>query len=330
MTSPDADKRRLSDSALLYAFDVDAQGRATRLNADQMSLETPAEAAYRWAHMGFSAPELAPWLAERLDDVVAASLTAPDTRPRCALHKNGAVLILRGVNLNPDADPEDMVSVRMWITERLVISVRIRRLLAVVRLRERVEAHDGPPNVSTFFAMLAGGLTAKMDPVIMNMAERVDDLEAEHFERTAQAHGELADLRRKTIILRRYVAPQREALNTLSTLHGLVEEGARVSLRETVDRVTRMVEELDAIRDRCANLNDQLTDQRAEAMNKQLMVLSVVAAIFLPLGFLTGLLGVNVGGIPGASAPWAFAALCIMLVLMAGLLLWWFRRRGWL
>lgn len=75
--------------------------------------------------------------------------------------------------------------------------------------------------------------------------------------------------------------------------------------------VIRYIEDLDAIRERAQIVKDELANGLADRMNKNLYVLSVIAAIFLPLGFLTGLLGINVGGIPGAdnvSAFWVFVA----------------------
>jgi len=69
-------------------------------------------------------------------------------------------------------------------------------------------------------------------------------------------------------------------------------------VREAADQATRVNEELDAVRERCAIVKDQLTDQRAEQMNRNMMLLSVVAAIFLPLGLISGMMGINVGGMP--------------------------------
>ena len=97
-------------------------------------------------------------------------------------------------------------------------------------------------------------------------------------------------------------------------------------LREATDRITRLAEELDAIRERAAVVQDQLVERRAEAMNHSMLVLAVVAAVFLPLGLLTGLLGINVGGIPGANADWAFWAVCAILGLVTVFNLWLYRR----
>ena len=110
----------------------------------------------------------------------------------------------------------------------------------------------------------------------------------------------------------------------------LFSPNTRVELREVADRVTRMTEEIDAARERAMVLQDQLADQRAEEMNRNMMILSVVAAIFLPLGFLTGLLGINVGGMPGADSAAAFWVVVVICMVVAAALLFLFRRKGWL
>jgi zinc transporter len=75
---------------------------------------------------------------------------------------------------------------------------------------------------------------------------------------------------------------------------------------------------------------DELNSRLSEQMNKTMYVLSMVAGIFLPLGLLTGLLGINGGGMPGVNSPWAFIIVCVILVVTATLQMLFFRRRGWL
>ncbi len=65
-------------------------------------------------------------------------------------------------------------------------------------------------------------------------------------------------------------------------------------------------------------------------MNKAVYILSIITAIFLPLGLLTGLLGINVGGIPGAENRWAFTMVFFGIVGIAGLLILWFKHIKWL
>jgi zinc transporter len=203
--------------------------------------------------------------------------------------------------------------------------------MAVVAIREALEEGRGPSDPGGFIARLASGLTERMDPVIAELADEVDALEETSLLDTRGLRGDLAEIRRTTIVLRRYVGPQRDALAQLSSAETrLLGPHQRVELREVSDRITRMVEELDGVRDRSAILNDQLADQRAEDMNATMLVLSVVAAIFLPLGFLTGLLGINVGGMPGANTGYAFWVVVALCAGLGGGLAWMFRRRGWI
>ncbi len=319
----------MTTPATLYAYDIAADGTATALDAPDAS---PTRGrAYRWLHFDLNADGVADWIAETVDPIVAEALIREDTRPRCTPHEKGLIVILRGVNLNPESEPEDMVSIRLWVQDDLVISTRIRKLMAVTALNTQMEAGNAPVSPGAFVAQLGAGLTDRMDPVVSDLSDRIDELEEVSVDQTTGLRGQIADIRRTTIALRRYVAPQKDALWRLATGgFSQIDAAAQGRLRETGDQVLRLVEELDAVRDRSAILNDQLTDKRAEEMNTTMLVLSVVAAIFLPLGFLTGLLGINVGGMPGADWSLAFWIVCAACLGIAGALVWMFKRRGWI
>jgi len=91
----------------------------------------------------------------------------------------------------------------------------------------------------------------------------------------------------------------------------------------------RFIEDLDAIRERSQVVQDELQNLLADQLNKRTYLLAIVAAIFLPLSFLTGLLGINVAGIPGAENPWAFAIVVGGLVAVVGLQAWYLHKKGW-
>lgn len=315
----------------LCAFDIFQGGRAQALSLEDIEQSPSPDVIYRWVHLDLVHDNVAAWIKSHVDDTVASTLTLEDTRPRSTKHDDGVLLNLRGVNLNPASDPEDMVSIRLWVEEKKIISVRVRRLTAIVSLREQMDKGIAPVTPGAFITTLAASLTERMDPVISALADKVDELEETSLEAPQGLRTNLAAMRRTVIMLRRYIAPQREALGRLSQdAKTLLDNDDHILLRETVDRITRMVEELDAVRERSAILYDQLSDQRAEEMNRNMLILSVVAAVFLPLGFLTGLLGVNIGGIPGADNKAAFAMFCLMLTVIAGALLWWFHKKKWI
>lgn len=289
-----------------------------------------------WAHLQRNSASAGRWLtSERgVPALVRQALTAEETRPRCTPLEGGLLLILRGVNLNPDSDPEDMVSIRIWTDGRRILTVWLRRLLAVSDVDDLLDQGRGPKNVGEFLALLSDKLVARMEPVIAEIDDRIDALEDEVLESySPEMRERLATVRRQAILLRRYFAPQREALLRLAAdqeATSWLEQRERLQLREVADRITRYVEDLDAGRERASVVHDQLANHISDEMNRGMYILSIIAAIFLPLGFVTGLLGINVGGMPGVDSGWAFAIVCVLLAAMAAGEVWLLRRLKWI
>ncbi|GHG91761.1 zinc transporter ZntB [Pseudodonghicola xiamenensis] len=322
-------------SAEIRIYGFDCEGKAWSMHPDPLQVCTSKvpDHGFVWAHVDGWTPEGRKWLQSAgMEPFVLEAMLAEETRPRCTVHGDIALMNLRGVNLTPGAEPEDMISLRLYVSEHIVISTQIRDLQAVDDLMDSLDRGAGPASPGDLIARLALRLADRAEPVVAALNERADNLEdaVDAPEGPGRAErAELADIRRESILLRRYMFPQRDALSTLE-IEDLtwLSQRDRSRLREATERVTRLAEELDAIRDRAQVVQDQITDLRAETMNRQMLILSVVAAIFLPMSLLTGLLGINVGGIPGAGSPTAFWLVCLLLVVIGVLLGWLFRRLG--
>src|SRR5690606_24670389 len=117
----------------------------------------------------------------------------------------------------------------------------------------------------------------------------------------------------------RFLTPQRAALEKLALLPGdWLNDDDRLELNAAADRAARMAEELEAIRERAALNHETLTDLRSEMIDQRSLIIAIVAMVFLPLTFVTGLLGMNVKGIPFAEEPWAFWGVTGFCLLVAG------------
>lgn len=329
---PDYDATAMNEQGLINAFVLDGRGGGKRLTWSQVRQWQPADGTL-WVHLDRAAEKSKKWLhAESgLDQIVCEALLAEETRPRSACIAGNLLAILRGVNLNPGAEPEDMVSIRAWLEPNRIITLRGRRAMAAKDLADAIAAGHGPSNAGDFLVQLAARLVDLLNPVLHHLDDAVDEAEAQVL--NAQSHElrmKLGRLRREAIALRRYIAPQRDAISRLQTdTPQWFGDFNRARLREISDRVTRQVEDLDALRERAAVVQEELTSRLAENMNRTMYILSLVAAVFLPLGLVTGLLGVNLGGIPGSdeTAIWAFPILCIVLAALAILQVWWFKRK---
>ena len=100
--------------------------------------------------------------------------------------------------------------------------------------------------------------------------------------------------------------------------------------REIADANTRLLEDLAASKERANILYESLFAMAQEAMNQKMYILAIVAVIFMPLSFLTGLFGINVGGIPGRAYRYAFWIFCAVLFVILIAQFYWLRRRRWL
>mmetsp|Transcript_29736 Transcript_29736/g.59157 ORF Transcript_29736/g.59157 Transcript_29736/m.59157 type:complete len:312 (+) Transcript_29736:2196-3131(+) len=309
----------------ICVFDIAPDGTARSPSEDH-----PLGDGYRWWHFDLSDPDLPEFLAAEVPDIPAAALTAPETRPRADAYGEGLMLNLRGVNLNQDGPADRMVAVRMWVTASMVVTVRVRRVFALNTIQQEAEAGQAPTSPMGFVGVLSAGLMARVQDTVFDLGDRVDAMEDSVID-TNPLPPELAEERRMAIRLRRYLGPQRDALAALlGTDTALMSKGQRARLREQTNLAKLAVEELDALIARMTAVQDHHTAQAAAAQGRNGYVLSIVAAVFLPLGFLTGLFGVNVAGMPGVDTPWAFAALCAGLVILTALAIWILRRLHWI
>ena len=289
---------------------------------------------WHWFHLDRTKPGAEAWLSDvaGLDPVVVEALSAEETRPRSTDFGSGLQVNLRGVNLNPGAEPDDMISARIWIDEKRVITLRADKLKAIQDEREAIEGGELPGSPGELLVEIARRIVSRIGPVLENLDDTVAQIEESVLDAPSMnLRVELSRMRRQAINLRRFVSPQRDALTLLqSERTPLLTDADRTRLREVQDRLSRYVEELDSARDRAAVTQEELAGRISDQMNKNMYVLSLVAGIFLPLGLLTGLLGINVGGIPGQENASAFAIVCAMLVLMGiGVILLFKRMRLW-
>src|SRR5690606_821934 len=161
----------------------------------------------------------------------------------------------------------------------------------------------------------------------------LDELEerAEADERHLPEHGSLLQIRRRAAALRRFLTPQRDLFATLSRsrLSWFVADDTDY-WNELNNRLIRYLEELESIRERVALLLEAEQQRRSEHVGRTLYRLAIVTGLFLPLSFLAGLLGVNVGGMPGTDSPYGFLLVCLLMALVLAAEWWWFRRLRWL
>lgn len=314
-----------------FSYHIDPTGKATRCEIKQ-ALDT--REGFVWTHLSSNNEQAQEWLSKvaGLEDYLVEALTASETRPRCDQFGEGALLNLRGGSEDRMTTSDPLASLRIWAVEGRVFSVTRRRGLTAVGMVEKcVEAGRirDPGDLITEFA---AAITTDLDPDVAQLGDLLDECETQlDADRVFELRREVTRVRSESIGYRRFLAPQRSALEKLSLLPvGWLGDDDRLHLTAAADRAARMAEELDSIRERAALMHESLTDLRAELIDQRSLIISIIAMIFLPLTFLTGLYGMNVRGLWLAQEPWAFDAIVAICVATAVGVTTWFARRHWL
>jgi zinc transporter len=313
--------------SFVFGFALDGLGGGLPLD------KSVSEDKHVWCHLDFMRDDCRSNLEKlRIPEHAIDALTRLDTRPRTLVYESGILLILRVVNLNPGQDLNDMVSLRFWIEKDRVISLRHRRVLSTQDVKEEINQGAGPKNSSEL-------LTTIIEHIADRIADYVDAMEARmlQFEEGAmidnivKTRADVSNLRREAAMVRRYLAPQREALEALHRLGAAILEKAELLyIQELSDRITRYVEDLDLVREKAIVLQEELMNMMAQQQNERMYVLSIVAAIFLPISFVTGLFGMNVAGLPGVETPEGFLYVFSGMVVVVIVILALFKLKKWL
>lgn len=321
------------NKALIAAYLLDGEGGGQAIGWDQINKWDQSQGTL-WVHLNYNEEQSKQWLlhASGLPHHIAHSMISPEIRPRVIVTKRGILMTLRGVNLNPGHNTEDMVSVRIWIDKHRIISTRNRKLLSIQDMKHAIDEKSGPKNPAEFLLQLNDYLLTRIGNVINDLddnVEQMDEIIGQYD--CMKLRPIIADIRRQVVSIRRHLAPQREALYQLQIQnHSLFTTHQTIHLRESIDRIIRYIEDLDSARDRAAITQEELSSRISEQMNKRMFLLSAVAVIFLPLSFITGLLGINVAGIPGAHDHYAFLFVCLFLLVLGLGMLWVFKKRKWI
>ncbi len=295
-----------------------AQQQAIRPEQRSSQLE-----AHNWYHCQRDMPGVREWLTENcIPASIIDSLLAEDTRPLFEQYdEQNFLLILRGVNLNDNADPADMLSVRILYYQGVLISTRKIPSKTINAIRESLAAGNGPKNIAELVLHIIDGLNKNIDNYLNLVEDRITE-----FDNELELSDDLMNTHKALLKIKRFIKPQQYAIDDYLSSDVPLANSKNMRLRHSVNTITRINETLDFFLSELEIIKGELRQYHAEKMNQNTYLFSVIAAIFLPTSFLTGLLGVNVGGIPGTESPVAFALFCFGLIGIFGLEFWILKR----
>jgi magnesium transporter len=159
----------------------------------------------------------------------------------------------------------------------------------------------------------------------------LDDLEDTVFAHpTRQTLSTIFAIKRAAAHLRRIIGPQREVLNKLARdEYAVIDPGDRVYFRDIYDHLVRLADLNETLRDLTSGALDTYLSVTSNRINEVMKVLTVISALFMPISFLSGFFGMNFSALP-FNSPKMLAGAIGAIIMLPLLMLYWFKRRGWL
>jgi magnesium transporter len=168
--------------------------------------------------------------------------------------------------------------------------------------------------------------------ILEKFAERIealeDDLVSDPKPETLQ---QIHQLKREMIFLRKSAWPLREVVNVLEKSESeLIRPATKIFLRDIYDHAIHIIDSIETYRDMLSGMLDIYLSSVSNRMNQVMKVLTIIATIFMPLTFLAGVYGMNFEHMPEIGWPWSYPILWLVMLGVAGVMLYFFKKKNWL
>lgn len=307
----------------------------------------PEWAHVRWINVvGLNDPDVLANLAEHyelhplaMEDVVHAS-----ARPKVETYGEPEIgrprYFLTARMLYKDQASNTLIAeqISMFAGPHTIITFQQRRGDVWEPVRQRItnptsRFHERKPGY-LLYALLDAVVDA-LFPLLDQYAERINAIEDSILDSSSKNDDnviqEVYQLKRELMLLRRETTPMRDLIRSiLEQDTQLMEEQTRVFLRDVGDHVVAALELLETYTDLTQGVAEAWISMASHRMNEVMKVLTIVAAMFIPISFLAGVFGMNFDDVPYLHHRGAFAGFCFACLGIVAFMLIWFKRRGWL
>ena len=318
------------DEPMVRAYLCRPSGGATPIDWDDAK-RAFADRAHRdptegwlWLHVDRADEAANRWLRNKagLSEELIEALTVDDTRPRATRIDDGALLILRGKNRKAKSARKPMVSLRLFVTPSALLTVRLRPFSPTHQMAARIEAGQVPPSPGAFVGRLVEIMMIELEATLDALDARQERLENFAFSAPSgqlrTRRNDLNRLRRAVMVMKRFMRPQSDALRDFAGYGpDIIPPDEVPGLQEAGHQAGRICDDLEGLMESASLVNDEMQARIADRLNYTMLQLTALSTVFLPLTFATGLLGVNLSGIPFAERGWAFTAFLLLLALIA-------------
>ena len=296
---------------LVCGYRVDPGGVVRNLDRSDIDEALAADGTLVWLHFDQADARARTWIegCELLPRQARALLLATSGSMRLEPVGSGIAGAIGDLHHEVTDDAEKLGMLRLYLDHRILISARRTPLAAVDKLRRAIREGLKADRPIILVSEFLHHVTDTLGDLIVGLTEVVDGCEDILLDgEDSRSWGDdLGRVRRLGAKLRRHMIPQQHALGgLLARLPSWVEEAEASRLTGAIERLAALGHDLDLVLERARLMQEQLSARLAEATNRNLYTLSIVTSIFLPITLITGMFGMNLGGLPWQQDPLGF------------------------
>lgn len=278
---------------------------------------------YLWLHLDYK-KDITKNILKKLniDSYIADALCSPNIRQKFYQNdnKSGTFIVLRGMNSQNINKYGDMTSLRIWIDNDIIITLCHNYSPSVAITLDKLKNNLGPKNNVECFTTITQTSFHSISDITYKILEKVDRFEEKIIKNKDKLkfNNKLAYLRRQIITIHRYLLPQKEIFKNLPNSSTIFSDAKyKNQFRDLYIDISKSIENLEYSREHIVILKEELENSVNISINNNMYILSLVIAIFTPLTLISGILGMNLKGIPFSDNPYSFSIVCGIMLIIA-------------
>ena len=270
-----------------------------------------------------------------LHPLVAEDIASTGQRPKMEDFDDYIFVVVRMFRFDGEEGETKSEQISIILGADFVISFQEREGDVFDAIRERLRNNKGKIRKLGADYLAYALIDAIVDNYFMileNLGEAVEDIEDRLVTNpTSETLQTIHDLKREMIYLRKSVWPLREVINRMERSESpLINKSTFVYLRDVYDHTIQIMDAVDTFRDMLSGMLDIYLSSVSNRMNEVMKVLTVIATIFIPLTFVAGIYGMNFKFMPELDLTWSYPAVLVLMLVVALLMVMFFRRKKWI
>ncbi|MEO1691143.1 MAG: CorA family divalent cation transporter [Cyanobacteria bacterium J06631_6] len=297
---------------LVCGFLLNPQAPAQLLEWSEVNQVFDTDENIAWLHFSLIDSRVQKWIDECdcIPILARELLLASNPHIQLEMIDNGFFCVLGDLYYDFDADPESLGLIRIYVDSGCMISVREKPLKAIDKLRLALQNEQKIVKSPMELIVELIEISVNMfDSTVIDLRDAVEDMEDLVLKGNFQLNRQdLSRIRRLVARLRRHLNASHHALryHLMPYFPNWCSQAEELELRRHLERLNAVTQELELVQERARLVQEEMTNRLQETVNRNLYVLSLVTTVFMPITLITGIFGMNVGGIPWTDTSLGF------------------------